>query len=86
MTGCVDKAQLKMLCLAVCVWECYGLAFYGYSPLPLNIHVIKDLVTKLALVHQTGVLYKAIRERRLSMVDVGYNTEISYVFHDCLLK
>jgi hypothetical protein len=57
------------------------LTFYGNAALSFDVHVVQDLVPELPVFNEMRMLDKPVGERRLSMVDMGYNTEISYLFH-----
>jgi len=51
----------------------------GDAALAFEIHVIEKLVLHLPLGNSPGELQDAVRQRRLPMVDVGDDGEISYV-------
>lgn len=57
-----------------------GLHFDRNSLLPLKRMHIKILLTHFSLLHGLRALQKPIRKRGLSMVNMGENAEISYVF------
>ena len=46
-------------------------------PLPLQIHVVQELVLHVAVGHRAGVLQEPVRQRRLAVVDVGDDAEIT---------
>ncbi len=77
----IDEVQGKLLPLAVGVRQGHGLALDGDAALALDIHIVEDLIAKLAVVHQACMLNQAVGQGGFAMIDVGYNAEISYVFH-----
>jgi hypothetical protein len=42
------------------VWQTDRLTFYGYSPFPLNVHGVENLVFKITVINDSGGLDKAI--------------------------
>ena len=58
-----------------------GAGFDGDAALPLDVHVIEDLILHDALVHALGQLQNAVRQGGLAVVDVGYDAEVADVFH-----
>jgi hypothetical protein len=81
VTRSIDKIEIEHLTGSACVWEQHGLAFDGNASLPFNIHVIKDLVAKLPVINQAGVLNQTVGQGGFAMIDVGNNAEISNLLH-----
>ena len=81
MTGGIDQVEDILFPIVGAVGEGNGLALDGDAPLPLDVHVVQDLVLEIAIVHHAGVLDQAVRQRRFAMVDVGDNAEVADVFH-----
>jgi hypothetical protein len=54
-----------------------GLTFDGNTPLPLDVHVVQDLIVKIAVRNEPGALNEPIGESRLAMIDVGDDAEIA---------
>ena len=50
----------------------------GYAPLPLQIHVVQDLVLHLPAGEKSRHLDDTVRQRGFAVVDMGDDTEISY--------
>ena len=48
----------------------------GDPPLPLQVHVIQELLLHLPLLHRARELEQLIRQRRLAMVDVRDDAEV----------
>lgn len=59
-----------------------GLLFDRDATLTLDIHVIEDLVLKIARIDHTGKLDQTVRQGRLAVVNMGDDTEITDVFHN----
>ena len=57
------------------------LALDGDPPLPLDIHVVEDLVLKIPVIDDAGVLDQAVGQRRLPVVDMGDDAEIADIVH-----
>ena len=81
MTGGVDEIEGIIDAVFTPVGQRYGLTFDGDAPLPLDIHVIEDLVLEISGLDHTGKLDQAVRQCGFPMVDVRDNTEITDVFH-----
>ncbi len=59
------------------VWYGDRLALDGDPALALDIHVVQDLVVEVTVRDEPGALDEPIRERGLSMVDMGDDAEIA---------
>ena len=62
MTGGVDKVEYVFLPVLRLVDKAHGLRFNGYTPLALQIHIVKHLLLHLALGKQTRFLNKPVRK------------------------
>ncbi len=82
MTWRIDKIEEIYFTIFRPVGEGDCLAFYGDSPFTLDIHIIQDLVFENPVGNYPCVLNHTIGEGRLSMVDMGYYAEITYIFHN----
>jgi hypothetical protein len=58
-----------------------GLALDRDPPLPLDIHVVQNLVLEVSRVHDPGQLDKPVGQRRFPMIDVCYDTEVTDILH-----
>jgi len=56
-------------------------ALDGYPSLPFEIHAVQNLVAKLALVDEPGILDKAIGKGRFPVINVGDDAEVTYLGH-----
>ncbi len=82
MAGRVDQVQGIAPAVLRAVGERDDLALDRDPPLPLDIHVVEDLVLKIAVLNHAGVLDEPVGERRLPVVDMGDNAEISDMIHN----
>ena len=77
----INQVELENLPFLVHIGKGHGLGFDRDSPLPFNVHGVQNLVAKFPLVRQPYFLDQTIGKGRFSMVDVGYDAEVSYVKH-----
>ena len=63
------------------VGEGDGLALDRDPPLPLDVHVVEDLVLEIPVIHDAGVLDQPVGQGRLPMVDMGDDAEIADIVH-----
>jgi hypothetical protein len=73
VSGSIDEIELDSLPL-----HAYWSQLDCDATLSLEIHLIEGLRLELALLEGTRDLHESIGERRLSVVDMGDNTEIAY--------
>ena len=59
------------------VFEAHGLRLDGDAALALDVHEIEHLLDHLPLRHRPRLLDKSVGERRLAMVDMGDDREVS---------
>jgi len=81
MTRRIEQVQGVIPAVLRAVWKRDGLALDRNPPFPLDIHVVEDLVLKVAVIDDAGELDQAIRQRRLPMVDMRDDAEISDRVH-----
>ncbi len=73
--------QIKIIILPfIVVFNFYGSKFYGYSPLPFNIHTIQKLLLLVAFAHGFGYVHNTVRKSTFTMVNMCDNTKISDMF------
>jgi hypothetical protein len=77
VAGGVHQVKLVGQPIVSGVAEADRLGLDGDPALFLNVHVIKDLCRHLTLGQPAGELDQPIRQRRLAVVNVGYDAEIS---------
>jgi hypothetical protein len=77
MAGGIHQVQLVFVTVRPGVGQGNRLAFDGYAPLPLNIHVVQDLILKVPIIHQPDLLNKPIRQSGLAVIDMGNNAKIT---------
>ena len=75
----VDEVELVGFAVLGSVVQGNGAGFDGDAALPLDVHVIEDLILHDALVHALGQLQDAVRQGGLAVVDVCNDAEISDV-------
>ena len=77
MTGGVDQVENVLLTIGCAVIHARGLELDRDPPLPLEIHVVQELILHVTVGHRVGVLQQTIRQGRLAVVDVGDDAEIA---------
>ena len=75
----VDEVELVGLAVLGSVVQGNGAGLDGDAALPLDVHVIEDLILHGALVHALGQLQNTVRQGGLAVVDVCNDAEISDV-------
>ena len=75
--GRVDQVEDVDLAVVGLVGQADGVGLDGDAPLALEVHRVEDLRLHLARLQRAGHLEKAIGERRLAVVDVGDDGEIT---------
>lgn len=81
MPGGIDQVELKFLPVLPLIGQCDRMALDGDTPFPFKVHGVQDLVPKLPRGDQAGKLNKTIGQGRLSVVNMGDNTEIACLRH-----
>ena len=77
----VDQVERVPLSVAGRVLHLDGVALDGDSLFAFEVHVVEHLRLHFALVERVGLLQQTVCECRFAVVDVGYDAEISDVFH-----
>ena len=77
VTRRVDQVQGIRLPILCRVENADGAGFDGDATLPLQIHVVQQLVFHLPLRHSVALLQQAIRQRGFAMIDVGNDGKIT---------
>ena len=80
VAGRVDEVQHVPLPAAHVV-HLYGVALDGDAALALQVHIVEHLRLHLPLPHRLGVLQQTVGQRRLAVVDVRYDAEVSDILH-----
>lgn len=81
MTWSIDKIEFEHLTGTARVGEHHSLALDGDAPLPLDVHIIQDLVTKLPVAHQARMLNQTVGQSGLPMIDMSNDAEVSDLLH-----
>ena len=82
MPGRVDQVELIGLTIGGFVFQGNRIALDRDSTLPLQVHAVEDLVTKFPVLDRPAGLDQTVREGRFPVIDVSYNSEVAYVFHE----
>ncbi len=77
----IDQIQLIRLPIARFVHHAHRVGFDRDAPLPLQVHRVQNLRLHLSTGHRSRQFQKTVAQRRLPMVNVGNNCEISEVFY-----
>ena len=77
----VDQVERVPLSVAGRVLHLDGVALDGDSLFAFEVHVVEHLRLHFALVERVGLLQQTVCKCRFAVVDVGYDAEISDVFH-----
>ena len=80
MAWCVDQVQQVVISIRGLVLEGNRVALDRDSPFSLDIHGIEHLFMELTLRNAITGLNQSVGKRRLAMIDVGNNAEISNLF------
>ena len=79
VTRRVDEVQGIRLAVGGGIEDPDGAGLDGDAPLPLQIHIVQQLVFHLPLRHGVALFQQAIRQRGFTMVDVGDDGEVADV-------
>ena len=77
MARCVDEVQGIDLAVLGLIEDLHGPGLDGDAPLPLQIHVVQNLVLHLPLRHGVAQLQQPVRQRGLAMVNMGDDGKIA---------
>ncbi|MNZ87639.1 hypothetical protein D3C78_1065030 [compost metagenome] len=81
MSRGVDKVELVGLAVLRLIIQRHALRFDGNATLALKIHRIEHLRGHFTFGQATANLDNTVGQRRLTVVNVGNNGEISYMLH-----
>ena len=79
MPGGVDQIQLVQLAVPGVVAHPHGVQLDGDAALALQVHRVQHLLAHKALIERPRKLDQPVRQRRLAVVDVGYDAEVADV-------
>ena len=77
MAGGVDQVEDVLLPIGRCVVHAGGLELDRDAPLPLQIHVVEELVLHVAVGDRARVLEQPVGQGRLAVIDVGNDAEVA---------
>ena len=81
MPGRVDQVQAIGLAVLRLVVQGHAARLDGDAALPFQVHVVQDLVAHLAVAQCAAQLDEAVRQRRLAVVYMRDDGEISDILH-----
>ena len=81
MTRSIDQIKDIFLSVPGAVFHMNSLAFDRDTPLTFQLHAVKDLFHHFALFKNAGFFKNPVSQCAFSVVDMGYNAEISYLVH-----
>ena len=73
----IDKIENIVFAVLGGVIDPHGIGFDGDTALALDIHRIQQLLFHIPVLHGAGGLDQPVGQGGFSMVDVGYDREIS---------
>jgi hypothetical protein len=83
MPGSVNKVKLVRRTVGVLVLQRDALRLDGDTALSLEVHRVEHLSFHLSIRQPTTALYKAVGQRRFTVVDMGNDREITNVLVVC---
>ena len=82
MPGRIDQVENIGLAIFSRVVETNGLRLDGDPALPLQIHLVQELILLFPIGQGPGKFEKAVGQGRFAVIDVGDDGKISYVLYD----
>ena len=79
MAGGVDQVKLVVLAVFGVIAQRHRMRLNGNAPLPLQVHIIENLLLHIPLLHRTGQLQQSVRQSGLAVVNVGNDGKIANV-------
>ena len=77
--------EIKNIFLAIQrIFHLYGMALDGYPAFFLKVHIVEHL--SFSNLNGIGMLKQTVGNSRLSVVYMGYDTEVSYIVHCRLIS
>ena len=73
----IDQVEDVLLPIGRLVVHPGGLEFDRDPPLPLQVHVVQELVLHVPVGHGARVLQQPVGQGRLAVVDVGNDAEVA---------
>lgn len=81
MSRRIDQIERILHSVMRRVFHLDGVAFDGDALFAFEFHVIEHLSLHFTLIERVGFFQQTIGKRRFSVVDMGYDAEITDVFH-----
>ena len=73
----VDQVEAAEPALAVVVPQGHRVALDRDPPLTFDVHRVQDLVPEVAILHRAAVLDQPVGKRRLAVIDVSDDAEVT---------
>ncbi len=73
---CVYKVEHVFLSVVCGIEEPHCSCLYGYAPLPLNVHVVKELILHVTQCHSLCKLQYPVGKGGFAVIYMGYDTKI----------
>ena len=73
----IDEVENVLLTIRRFVIHACGLELDRDPPLPLQLHVVEELLLHVPIGHRAGVLQQPVSQRRFAVVNMGNDAEIS---------
>ncbi len=80
MSRSVDKVEGIFFAIYY-VFHLNGMALDSDTALAFEVHVVEYLGFHVLGLYGAGIFQQAVGEGGFAMVDMGYDTEIAYMFH-----
>ena len=79
MAGGVDQVKFVVLAIFGVIAQRHCMSLNGNAPLPLQVHIIENLLLHISLLHRTGQFQQSVRQSGLAVVNVGNDGKIANV-------
>ena len=75
----VDQVKLVVLAVFGVIAQRHCMRLNGNASLPLQVHIIENLLLHIPLLHRAGQLQQSVRQSGLAVVNVGNDGKIANV-------
>ena len=79
MAGGVDQIENIVLAVLCMIIQGDGVSLNGNAALPLQIHIVKQLILHIPQRHRLGLLQNPVSQGAFAVVDMGHDAEIADV-------
>jgi hypothetical protein len=81
VSGGIYQVEYVLAAIDSGIGDSHRLALDGDAPFPLYVHVVQDLILKIAVCYKMAFLDEAVGKGRLSVIDMRNDAEIAYVLY-----